>query len=282
MKASKRIVYDGKNNVVLNGLSIIAGDRPAIEISNCTNLRISGCNLSNGTGVEALGIKLFRCINVTIEDCYLTNLSSGVLASTSTRVYINGNKMLNMQGPMPRGQFVQFIDCYGSGNKIMNNRLENTLGKSRPEDAISIYQSDGTPDSPITVQGNWIRGGGPSKTGGGICLGDGGGGWQVASDNILVNPGQYGIGIASGQNMSILRNKVFASQSEFTNVGILAWNQYLKPCGNINIDGNEVNWTASAGYKNPFWNGNNCGLIAGNNNNWDSDITVDVLPLKMF
>jgi hypothetical protein len=281
MKVSAPISYDGKNNITIDGLSIIAGNVPSITVQNCINLRISNCNLYNGVGAGAVGIKLYKCQNVTIENCHITNVASGILASTSTGVYIANNRMLNMNGPMPRGQFVQLVSCYGPGNKIMNNKFENIMGQSVPEDAINIFQSNGTKDGPISIQYNQIRGGGPSKTGGGICLGDGGGSWQLASDNILVNPGQYGIGIASGTNMSILNNRIYGKQQPFTNVGILAWNQYPCECGEVTIDRNEVDWTAAGGYKNPFWDGGNCGVIKGANRLY-ATLDETILPKNLY
>ena len=194
--------------------------------------------------------------------------------------------MLNMQGPMPRGQFVQFISCYGAGNSIMSNKFENILGSSNPEDAINIFQSNGTSASPITIAYNWIRGGGPSTTGGGIALGDGGGSsYQTAFENILVNPGQYGIAIAAGTVMSILNNQIYAAQAPFTNVGTFAWNQYASTsgCSVTTISGNVVNFTAAGGYQNSSWDGGNCGAISGwSANTWGANITASILPATII
>jgi len=62
------------------------------------------------------------------------------------------------------------------------------------------------------VRGNWIRGGGPSTSGGGINIGDYGGSYQITENNILVNPGQYGIGISGGNNMIMRNNKVYGKK----------------------------------------------------------------------
>ena len=211
-KESSPITYTGVSNITISGVSITAGAVPAITLNNCTNVHITLSRFVNGTTVDAVGVYLYKCSNITIDYCYFNQVASGVYASTSTGVYVANNQMLNMMGPMPRGQFVQLNACYGAGNKIMNNKCENIMGQSVPEDAINLFQSNGTADSPITVANNWIRGGGPSKSGGGIALGDGGGSYQIASDNILVNPGQYGIAIAAGTVMSILNNKIYALQ----------------------------------------------------------------------
>ncbi len=121
---------------------------------------------------------------------------------------------------MPRGQMVQFNNVKGGGNSINYNVVENILGQSSPEDAISVYMSNGIVGDPIQVVGNWIRGGGPSGSGGGIMVGDYGGSHILVKDNILVDPGQYGIAISSGTGISIKNNKIYAKQQSFTNVGL--------------------------------------------------------------
>jgi len=284
-KTSQPISYTGVNNITISGLSITAGSVPAISLTNCINVHIKASRFVNGTTVTAVGVYLYNCTNVIIDSCYFNNLASGVVASTSTGIYIANNQMLNMQGPMPRGQFVQFISCYGAGNSIMSNKFENILGSSNPEDAINIFQSNGTSASPITIAYNWIRGGGPSKTGGGVALGDGGGSYQTAFENILVNPGQYGIAIAAGTVMSILNNKIYAAQTLFTNIGTFAWNQYptTSGCSITTISGNAVNFTAAGGYQNSGWDGGNCGAISGwSTNTWGANITAAILPATII
>ena len=202
----------------------IAGNTlPCIILRNCHNVLISYSKLYNSTGV---GIQLINCSNITIEHNYFNNVASGVYARRivpSGGIVVTSNQFLNMNGPYPRGQFVQFDNVKGPGNIISNNIGENVTGKSNPEDAISLYQSSGTLASPILINGNQIRGGGPSKSGGGIMLGDGGGAYLTASNNTLVNPGQYGIGIAGGSHISVINNTVYGTQQSFTNVGIYVY-----------------------------------------------------------
>jgi hypothetical protein len=121
---------------------------------------------------------------------------------------------------VPRGQFVQFDKVVGGENRISCNVGRNQPGQGTPEDAISLYKSHGAQNLPISVLYNLIIGGGPSDSGGGIMLGDDGGSYQLAKGNILIDPGQYGIGVASGNNMTIADNLVYARKQPFTNVGI--------------------------------------------------------------
>src|SRR5262249_4717665 len=108
-----------------------------------------------------------------------------------------------------------------------------------------------------------IVGGGPSRSGGGIMLGDNGGSYQIAQHNILVDPGQYGIAVSSGSHMSIVDNSVFGRQQGFTNVGIYVWNQYRSECASIAVKGNKVRWFKMSGEPNSFWDAGNCGKITG-------------------
>lgn len=98
-------------------------------------------------------------------------------------------------------------------------------------------------------------------------LGDDGGAHIVARANILIDPGQYGIAVASGEHMSIVDNLVFAKQQPFTNVGIYVWNQYPHICDNVTVRGNHVRWQSKSGQPNPWWDGENCGKIIDSDKN---------------
>ena len=186
---SAPITMIGSKNLTISGVSITAGSKPAICLTNCSGIHITKSKLMNGNGVNAVGIQLTNCTNITVDNCYITNVASGVYAVGGSGIVVNLNQMKNMVGPYPRGQFVQFNGVTGAGNQITNNMCENISGSSNPEDAISTYKTSGTSSSPVMISGNDIRGGGPSKTGGGIMLGDAGGNYITAQNNTLVNPG---------------------------------------------------------------------------------------------
>jgi hypothetical protein len=175
---------------------------------------------------------------------------------------------------------VQFDNVTGKGNRVNDNICENIAGESHPEDIINMYETHGTPEDPVQITGNWIRGGGPSKTGGGIMAGDSGGSYMIIKDNILVNPGQYGIAVASGSHIKILGNKLYSKQMPFTNTGLYIWNQFAnKACAEDTISGNVINWTDSTGTANPLWDGGNCGKVHGwATNVVDTTVTAGILP----
>lgn len=279
-KVSGPISLSGVKNRTISGESITGGITPCISLNNCSNIHITHCKLINST---ATGVNLINCVNISVDTSYISNVSSGIYATRCQTIQVVGNQMLNMVGPPPRGQFVQFNRVSGVGNSVIGNICENIMGSSYPEDAISMYKTNGTAASPITISGNWIRGGGPSKTGGGIMLGDNGGSYQTAVNNTLVNPGQYGVAVSGGNNMRILNNKIYAVKNTFTNVGIYVYNQYSTGCSEIIVSGNKVNWTNSAGKSNPCWNGGNCGTVTGwSSNTWGAGITASILPATMI
>jgi NPCBM/NEW2 domain/Bacterial Ig domain len=199
---------------------------------------------------------------------------SAVYIQDGAAISIVQNRFTNVIGPVPRGQFVQFNRVNGAGSRISCNVGENIYGQATPEDALNLYDSNGTASSPIIVENNKIKGGGPSSYGGGIMLGDGGGSYQIARNNILADPGQYGVAIAGGNNIQVLQNRVYARQQSFTNVGIYVWNQYGAACFGHTVQGNSVNWTNSSGQKNPAWNAGNCGTVTSmDSNNWNATLT---------
>ena len=279
-KISDPISLNGVNNLTISGDSINCYNTNVIgiKLTNCHDIHITYCKIYNST---ANGIYLYKCSNITIDKCYVTKVSTGVNVSTSSGIVVKHNQMQNMTGPYPGGQFVQFNRVSGTNNLVADNVFENIMGASYPEDAISMYMTNGTAASPVMIKGNWIRGGGPSATGGGINLGDDGGSYQIAEDNVLVNPGQYGMAVSGGTNMKILNNKIFAARSTFTNVGISVWNQYtnISASSGITVRGNQVNWTNAKGAPNNCWNNGNCGIVIGwGSNRWGANISASILP----
>lgn len=268
----------GAHDLTISGKSISGGTVPAITLTNCYNIHITGNMLGNSTDV---GIYLYNCYNVTIDSNDISNVASGVDVVNTTKggIVVVWNQFRNMQGPFPRGQFVQFNTVSGANNLIDNNRCENVFGSSNPEDAINIYKSKGTAASPIKITNNWIRGGGPSATGGGIMLGDNGGSYQVASGNVLVDPGQYGMAIAGGDHMSITGNSVYARMQSFTNVGVYIWAQSGAKCTYATISGNRVNFTNAQNEQNDSWVGTGQATPSGwATNTWGATIDASILP----
>ena len=275
--ASGSVDLYNKHNITISGKSMTGGSTPVIKLTNCSNITITGNRISNSKDV---GIYLYNCKNITITDNFFTNVATGVYADhTGGGIVVNNNQFFNMKGPFPRGQFVQFNNVKGAGSSISNNKGENIIGQSYAEDAISLYQSEGTASSPILIKGNLIRGGGPSESGGGIMLGDNGGAYLYASDNILVNPGQFGMAISGGHHITMVNNTIYGKQQKFTNVGL-----YVNDIGgwktsDNKVTNNRVRYYNKTNYQNNAWLSPNSVKPEGwDANIWGAQLDESILP----
>ncbi|RYY30556.1 MAG: right-handed parallel beta-helix repeat-containing protein [Sphingobacteriaceae bacterium] len=281
---NKVISLNGVHNIEIKGKTITGVSQSCITLTNCSNIRITNCSFVNG---RARGIYLYNCQNITIENNFFNKVVSGVLADhCKGGIVVNHNQFLNMTGPMPGGQYVQFNTVEGANCSVSYNKGENILGEGKPEDCINLYQSRGTMESPIKVMGNWIRGGGPSGSGGGIMLGDNGGAYQIAENNILVNPGEYGMAIAGGEHISIISNKIYGRMQSFTNVGL-----YVNAIGGYKITdavvkGNRIEFYNAKNYNNNWWladqNNKPEGWDDGGNILGDKTLNESLLPKKII
>jgi len=279
-RTSAPIIWNGISGQTISGLDIEKAPGNSIELTNCSNITIKNCRIANSTGIA---IKLYNCSNITINNCMIELVASGVNANLCTGIKFEYNEVKNVLGPMPRGQMIQFDEVNGGGNSISYNIGENIQGQSAPEDEISLYKSNGIPNNPILVVGNWIRGGGPSNSGGGIMTGDGGGSYVVVKDNILINPGQYGIAISSGNNITVQNNKVYSAKLPFSNVGIYAFNQYPSSCSSNTIINNSINFTYKTGILNNTYTDGTCGTITGwTSNVYDPNLNASILPQQII
>ena len=279
-KVSAPIVLNGVHDRVISKLEITNPDGNCITLIDCINIVIQNCKLGPSKGE---GVSIANCSNVWVINCHLESIRTGVYALSSSGIKVVFNDVKNIVGPMPRGQMAQFDKVTGTLNRISFNSVENISGESAPEDVISLYKSSGTEFDPIKVVGNWIRGGGPSTSGGGIMTGDRGGSYILVADNILVNPGQYGISVASGHDIIIRNNKIFSEKFPFTNVGLVAWKQYDIDTHSLTIMNNEINYTNNKGAINNWWNAGNCGVITGwDTNIYNPDLSAWVLPSKII
>lgn len=267
--------YDGNAAVIAEfGSTTISGKK-------FTN---SNCGLSNGHG---LWIK--NCNGLTIEDNFFFNccgralvldnctnitVNRNLIANNERQIYaencdggivITNNQALNVRGPF--GQFVQFTFCSGAGNIIEDNVIDNYFGESTTEDIINIFSSQGTSGSPILIQSNIVRGGGPSASGGGLLGGDNGGEYITFNDNKLKNPGQYGINAAGGEFIAILNNLIWSDEFKWSSLGIVVMDFDAETCANITVgSSNKVNWVCG-------FTPDRCATVQVNNSYYDGSCT---------
>ncbi len=273
--------YNNISNIIIENLQFNNTSGNNLMFNNCKDITIRNCYFG-ASSLEAVSIE--KSSNITIENNLFANNKNGVYALMATGgIVIRNNQFVNIKGQEPRGQYIQLDTCTGAGYIIENNKGECWPGESNPEDLISIYKSRGTETSPIIIRNNIFRGGGPSSSGGGIMTGDHDGGFVIVENNILVDPGQYGIAAAGGNNIIIRDNKIFGRLQNFTNVGIYAWAQAGAPCSAIVIENNNINFTRGINGDNEkynLWDAKNCNTITGMASNRFT-LTLEELKLPL-
>jgi hypothetical protein len=219
------------SNSTISGKTIDLKGASTIGIngSGVTNVHITNCKIIN-TGNYA--ILLQKCSNITIDNCFFSNVGFGVSVKSCVGVKVNSNQFLNINGIVggDKGHAVQFNGVSGGGNQINNNRVENIAGVAvAPHDILNVYQSNGLQGDSIQVIGNWIRGGqianATNNGAAGIVLADVGGSYQVARNNILVNPGYIGIQAQGGVHIKADHNQIYSSQTPVSLLG-MGWGNY--------------------------------------------------------
>lgn len=281
---SNALSYSGKTNFIIENKIFTSGTNGvSILLTNCSGVKIRNCVFKNTP--SSISIQLSNCNDIQIQGCSFDSIKSGVYAINCTGgLVISCNSFKDIIGPKPRGQMVQFNACTGAGNRINNNILEQTTGVGAPEDLVNLYASSGTVADPIQVSGNKTRGGGPSTSGGGFMLGDNGSHDIIADNNILVNPGQYGIAAPSGQNITISNNSLYAAFQSFTNVGLYVGLQseidagYACVGNTIKITSNKVNWKNKNNVQNDIYVCPCCPGVVSTGNTTKAAITAAVLP----
>jgi len=276
-EASQPVSLHGKTGVTITGLRIEG--EPSIKLVNCRDITIVSCDIrsidvwssSNVKIVNSyihdaehgnkVGIYFDDSEDVLVQGNRIERASAGVLAHRSRGVRVVGNFARNMLGPSnPHGQVVQFDKCTGEGNRIAHNYGVNEHGKSDPEDMVSLYQSSGTEDAPILVEHNYFTGDPEvgskdmSDSGSGIMVGDQGGEHILVRGNMIISPGQVGIGAYGGGDIRILDNLIVGRESNRSNVGLMLW-MNSQGGGPIEARGNRIAWVNKDGRSNPFWNG---------------------------
>ncbi len=299
-QASSNLVYSNHTSgLIIEGKRIMNSDAPigdnghGIFLSFCSNVIIRNCIIGP---TSRIGIYLAGCSNITIENCiFFDNSSSITVWGAGNNIKIRNNQFINPQNSVPIGQwgpegaYVQFRQSGGSGHEVKDNVGENILGFGNPIDLINMAGSYFS--SPIMITGNKLRGGGPSQVSGGINVGDLGGSNAIVDNNILVDPGQYGIAIAGGTGYTITNNKIFGRHQNFTNVGLGVWDAYSSgTCSGHTVTNNQVNYTGNwpmysgTPLYNPFWTDNSCGTLstAWTDNDFFAPINETILPDRLL
>ncbi len=228
--------------------------------TNTTIHNIRFRNIATDKHGQEFGAVMFHnSENIVVRNSFIENAASGIrFRDSSGPLQVTDNRALNTGR-----NFFQCDKCNGAGIQISQNVMEHTeqTGLAPLEDWINIYMSNGTPDSWIQVNQNRARGHSESNSGSFIMLADATGSYQEAIGNVGGNPGQVGIGIASGINIKVENNRMYSVGWAESNVAFYSA-EYSSPCGNHQFTAgtNVAHWRNSTGALNRAWSDGRCGV----------------------
>lgn len=233
-----------------------------------------------GDNVEA--IHLAGCNGVTIRANDFARVSQAITIVDSTNVRIEWNRYQDILGPHERdgshrANFVQLV-------RVSRGYIGHNKGKGGDtEDIVSVYKSGGTSSSPMIIELNHFEGTNwSSASGSGIALGDSGGAYAIARDNILVNPGQVCMFIAGGTNNRIEDNICIGQVRTNSNVGIYVADYSDGSCSGHTVTGNRVRWYNEDGVANNRWTNGSCGTVAGwDANDWGASLDIEAYRVRL-
>lgn len=265
-KSRERAFSGGLNNNTITHLQIQNYTDHGIYSTRSvhTNIRYTEFrNIATDKHGQEFGAVMFHnSENILVRDSYIENAASGIrFRDSNGPLVVSGNRALNSGR-----NFFQCDKCNGTGIRINRNSMEHTeqTGRAPLEDWINLYMSNGTADDPIQVNNNRARGHSESNSGSFIMLADATGSYQEAIGNIGVDPGQVGIGIASGTHIKVEGNMMYSRQWPASNVAYYSA-EYSSPCGNHQFieNTNVAHWRNSDGTLNRAWSDGNCGVTNG-------------------
>jgi parallel beta-helix repeat protein len=222
--------------------------------------------------VTGQGISVETVAEQTVQQNSITNAGFGIYIannnSVDTSANVDYNELTNITGMTTQNtSVIQFNQITGPNNSISCNvyyqpQPATAAGFAGPCDSFSLFLSSGTAASPIKVEGNRINGGGDFWNCGGVMLSDGdtgpgttGPGYVYAHDNLLINPGNYGMDVSTGHDITIDDNYVYGDNYNFystTNktfgpgrLGINTFNVYSSNCTNMTVTNNTAYYLSS-------------------------------------
>ncbi|MFY9527650.1 MAG: right-handed parallel beta-helix repeat-containing protein, partial [Candidatus Acidiferrales bacterium] len=216
--------------------------------------------------------------NLWIQGNVIAYGESNIEVDNATGVTVKGNFLVNPIDSDPsqsadgqsRGQ--NFQAWSNSSNvTVENNYTLSSTDTSKyrfaenQEDSINFGVTSG-----VVAQGNYITGG-HSPSGCGLIADDRANNVQFLN-NMLLDTGQCGIGIANGTNQVVMGNQVLnrTPVSGGGNTAIYVWNQYASACGPVTLSGNIATEIQSDGTQSGFWNGGGCDPATLTNDTFDA------------
>lgn len=303
------LVISNQNGVVVQGLKITSVTGDCVQVTSSTNVTIqnseigpcggNGINISGGNGIQVFdsyihpetqspdccdnndGIVVHDSAqNVTIQGDVIAYSESNIEVLDSSNVTVTGNFLLNPRNDATNASRGQNFQCWqGSQSKGCSNiTLQDNYALSsqdttlylypeKQEDSINFGYSNG-----VVVQNNFITGG-HSSSGCGLIADNAANGVHFLN-NLVLNTGQCGIGIADGTNQLVDSNKVYNTTPVpgGGNTAIYTWKQYSNACGPTTVSNNIADEIKPDGSHSGFWDGGGCSAaLTGNIFNQSAD-----------
>lgn len=218
------------NNIVVQNSFVAAYG--TLFISGCHDIAVHNCYVNQGYR----GIHAQMCSgNIVIDNCYVTNISH--LNGASTAGPASGD-----------GSHIQLDTCVGPGFAVTNNFVWVQSPNPGVGDLISMFKVYGTSGSYVQITGNQSQGGSQGTNGyDGIGVGDVGGQYQLAQNNLIANSGYAGIQIPGGSFIIVQNNKIYSAKNNFPGgtgslKGMTCYSAFGATPTNITAQNNFLNW----------------------------------------
>jgi hypothetical protein len=309
--ASGPILVNGQRNtpIVIDNLKITSTTGDCVTVLNSSNVTIrnseigpcrgNGIYITGGSGVtivdsyvhpestpttccdKASGIVALKSANLLLQGNVVAYGEANVVILGSSAVNVIGNFFLNPRNAKSRGHNV--IVSEGSSGVLIDNNYtiasqDVSIYKyaAIQEDSVSVQDSTQT-----TVQNNYIVGGN-SPSGCGI-IADWGANNTQFQNNVLVDTGQCGIGIADGVGHTVDSNRIINSTpvENGGNTAIYVWraDPSSPPCSSVSVTNNIASQLKPNGTESAYWNGGGCGPVTLSGNIFDTAARALLLPV---
>lgn len=284
---SAPISRSGGSNIVLKNLNIETTGQYGIDIRGANGVTIINCRIR---GARYRSVNLEQCSNVIFKNnlmdsvawgAYFNQISGTMIADSNWLRKIWG--MSSPNSPQISGVGMMINNSTVPGASMSYNYLVNPPGSSL-QDNLSVHVSKGSATNKIKIRNNYIKGGGPSTSSGGILASDNGGGFVTVEGNVLINCGNYALA-SMGTDNDILNNKVYVKRDLWTNAGVIVWQPSTSvPCARNRVEGNKVwfirgqtQW-GDAGSHVEYWLPSMCSGTTNIGNVWGSTEMTETMP----
>lgn len=197
------------------------------------------------------------CHDITFHNCcafdgirgfYGFQCGSGGVANILIDIFWTKNIADNNSHTHGGGSHMQMNEVTGAGLEVRYGKSFTDMGLSDAArlgvgDILNFYKVNGTSGSPAAIHHCMVRGGSSYAPGeAGIILGDLGGSFQTAHDNILIETGAVGAQIQGGHDIDMSNNIIYGPAHSYTFDGLQLGNYSGAACYNITMANNLLNW----------------------------------------